>query len=436
MPLERELGTTVRRDHILQIIKALEGDAGYGTPILLTDVDSAETPALTIRNKAATSTALRVLSSDGNDVLFEVTNTGLTQTFASGEKNASTGEVTPGISLAGDSDTGIWHPDGTTNSGKLGVVSQGAEVMQWALNKVTSYKPIEVTAQEDNGDALTLAPNQTLAATQEGPKIVLRSTAFTGTENHVRDFMLRATTTASDGSGQLDFITRLDGGDETTILSLLSTGISVGSVTVQSHKTTHEPGGADALTVDAAAATGSLRTLGSGALQAAAGTHTHASTGRFALPPLSWMPATSGGASFASINPGAGTAEKYEWQFANAATNTIYVSLPMPTTWVSGNAKVKIYYRCNAAAANNVYWQLGYAKYDSAASMNPSLTTTTIASTLNGTANTLNVTEFTITVGSVNVAAMLDLAISRLGADPLDTNSDTVGVRMVVVELG
>jgi hypothetical protein len=41
------------------------------------------------------------------------------------------------------------------------------------------------------------------------------------------------------------------------------------------HAATHEPGGTDPLTVDAAAATGSLRTLGAGAAQAAAGNHAH-----------------------------------------------------------------------------------------------------------------------------------------------------------------
>lgn len=41
------------------------------------------------------------------------------------------------------------------------------------------------------------------------------------------------------------------------------------------HKARHEPGGADAMTVDAAAVTGSLRTIGLGALQAAAGNHAH-----------------------------------------------------------------------------------------------------------------------------------------------------------------
>jgi hypothetical protein len=42
-----------------------------------------------------------------------------------------------------------------------------------------------------------------------------------------------------------------------------------------SHAATHQPGGADPLAVDAAAATGSLRTLGAGAAQAAAGNHNH-----------------------------------------------------------------------------------------------------------------------------------------------------------------
>ena len=43
----------------------------------------------------------------------------------------------------------------------------------------------------------------------------------------------------------------------------------------QLHATAHQPGGGDAMTVDAAAATGSLRTLGTGAAQAATGNHTH-----------------------------------------------------------------------------------------------------------------------------------------------------------------
>ena len=46
--------------------------------------------------------------------------------------------------------------------------------------------------------------------------------------------------------------------------------------TPTAHKISHEPGGSDAMVVDAVAATGSLRTLGAGTQQAAAGNHTHA----------------------------------------------------------------------------------------------------------------------------------------------------------------
>lgn len=48
--------------------------------------------------------------------------------------------------------------------------------------------------------------------------------------------------------------------------------------TPTAHHASHEPGGTDAMAVDAVVATGSLRTLGSGAQQASAGTHTHTIT--------------------------------------------------------------------------------------------------------------------------------------------------------------
>ena len=43
----------------------------------------------------------------------------------------------------------------------------------------------------------------------------------------------------------------------------------------EDHATRHEPSGADVMAVDAAAGVGSLRTLGSGVLQIAAGNHSH-----------------------------------------------------------------------------------------------------------------------------------------------------------------
>ena len=49
----------------------------------------------------------------------------------------------------------------------------------------------------------------------------------------------------------------------------------------QTHATAHEPSGADTMAVDAAAGTGSLRTVGSGATQAAAGDHTHTTSDEY-----------------------------------------------------------------------------------------------------------------------------------------------------------
>lgn len=57
------------------------------------------------------------------------------------------------------------------------------------------------------------------------------------------------------------------------------TGIGTSDHHAQLHAAAHEPGGGDAMAVDAAAATGSLRTLGTTALKAAAGDHTHAASG-------------------------------------------------------------------------------------------------------------------------------------------------------------
>jgi hypothetical protein len=49
------------------------------------------------------------------------------------------------------------------------------------------------------------------------------------------------------------------------------------------HHATHEPAGSDPMAVDAAAATGSLRTLGTGAQQAAPGNHGHTFARTFLL---------------------------------------------------------------------------------------------------------------------------------------------------------
>lgn len=73
------------------------------------------------------------------------------------------------------------------------------------------------------------------------------------------------------------------GTDQISVAGL--TGLLATAQTPVAHAASHQPGGGDAMAVDAAAATGSLRTLGTGAAQAAAGNHTHATgdvtSGRF-----------------------------------------------------------------------------------------------------------------------------------------------------------
>jgi len=81
-----------------------------------------------------------------------------------------------------------------------------------------------------------------------------------------------------------------DGASATPSLRTLGTGAAQAAAgndsrlsnarTPTSHATSHQPGGADAMAVDAAAATGSLRTLGTGAATAAAGNDSRLSDAR------------------------------------------------------------------------------------------------------------------------------------------------------------
>ncbi len=75
--------------------------------------------------------------------------------------------------------------------------------------------------------------------------------------------------------------------------------------TPTAHKVSHEPGGTDALTVDAAAVTGSLRTIGTGALQACAGNDSRLSDAR--TPTSHASSHNAGGGDALAIDAAAGT---------------------------------------------------------------------------------------------------------------------------------
>jgi hypothetical protein len=82
---------------------------------------------------------------------------------------------------------------------------------------------------------------------------------------HVRDNLLAQSTHGHTGVA----------GDGAQLTHASMTGQTTDDHHAEDHATRHEPGGADAMTVDAAAGAGSLRTPGTGAQQAAAGNHTH-----------------------------------------------------------------------------------------------------------------------------------------------------------------
>ena len=72
-----------------------------------------------------------------------------------------------------------------------------------------------------------------------------------------------------------DVIEERSSGVGVTIDGVLFKDSEVDSTNPTSHASRHNAGGADVMAIDAVAATGSLRTLGSGSQQAAAGNHTH-----------------------------------------------------------------------------------------------------------------------------------------------------------------
>ena len=146
--------------------------------------------------------------------------------------------------------------------------------------------------------------------------------------------------------------------------------------TPTAHKSTHE-GGTDAMTVDAAVGTGSLRTLGTGALQAAAGNHTHTG-GWDSITAVSGSDATTTGQSLVDITG---------LSFA-AAANSVYeieAVLRVTTSAVTTGCKYGVQFSAAGAAA-----QVTYAG---------SVTSTTGAITSTNALNSADATAFLTTSG-------------------------------------
>ena len=93
----------------------------------------------------------------------------------------------------------------------------------------------------------------------------------------------------------------------------------IGDVHAQTHASAHQPGGADAMAVDAATSTGSLRTLGTGSTQGAAGNHTHAANDEVAGTGANYSDASV----TISLNKGTGSGNIAIGAAVTVATKTI-----------------------------------------------------------------------------------------------------------------
>lgn len=147
-------------------------------------------------------------------------------------------------------------------------------------------------------DAPTLASDAELAAHAADTTAIhgIADTAALSTTSHDHDADYEATGAVATHAGLADPHTgyRLESADHShasaglqggTVAHTALTAVGIDDHHAQVHATAHESGGGDAMAVDAVAATGSLRTLGTGATQAAVGTHTHAAGG-LTLTPL------------------------------------------------------------------------------------------------------------------------------------------------------
>ena len=86
------------------------------------------------------------------------------------------------------------------------------------------YLPTTIDDQNANADGLSIKPVNAAGASQAGPRLVLQATALSGATVNARDFILRVSTTAADGAGKLEVLTRLNGGAETVVMSLTDSG--------------------------------------------------------------------------------------------------------------------------------------------------------------------------------------------------------------------
>ena len=130
-------------------------------------------------------------------------------------------------------------------------------------------------------------------------------------------------------------------------LNRMEAGIDGADAMAEEHDARHEPGGADPMAVDAAAATGSLRRLGTSAQMAAAGNdarlHTHSTKTRYLwLPPEDFLNLLD---NPALITLGTWAVGTRVWKLHGDGTaEGLTAKIALPSDWSSGTVKFTGYY--------------------------------------------------------------------------------------------
>lgn len=482
MPTEMTTTTTsstIKRSHIQQIIDAWNGSSAV--PLVLNHSQATTGTPLVIKGYTANSSnnAALVIKNSNDTTTLTIYADGSLSPNPSG--NFSVGTLgSPGIKFAA-------YPNGfyagqVNTANHMAVAIQNTEVMRWQLSN-SSYSTLISqrieSAISSGNDALILAPiAPTSNGAQTGVRTIFRAYSQNAGVGITRDFVFQASTTAADGTGSLEVTTQLNSGAATSLMSIKSNGTFSG---IYAPDVTWPPTDSTAITQTQSVTNASATTLPRGTIPvykvtttgttpnftytgswgkqavgangyvltadstqdsgvAWASTSSSAySLARFALNPAAFTPATTNGATFAVVTPGTG-AEKYEWQFSGTVDNTIYATVPIPTTWTTGTVRIRLYWKSTSGGQQVGFQVTGFQVNISAAtSGTATLDTGTLTVTSAGTGDTLTITQGTFNVATpttVNgvTAGLLDLTVKRLGSS--DGSSETCGLRMVVVEFG
>ena len=200
------------------------------------------------------------------------------------------------------------------------------------------------------------------------------------------------------------------------------TGVTSDLHHAQLHAAAHQPGGGDAMAVDAATGTGSLRTIGGGAQQSASGNHSHgATTQQIFIPSQTGQPGSSGG-PLMSTSGGYAIVTFADDEVEDLTMTGYFPYVPSSVKLVvvsRGAGDVRIAIASDFGAVSE-HW---HANTDSIAEASYTLGSFTIA-------------EIDVTAAFTNVAALdyFGIVITRDGKDSNDTTNRTLNFLGILIK--